>query len=390
MNRTTNLHDHYDVLICGARCAGAATAMLLARCGLRVLAIDRSPYGSDTLSTHALMRAGVVQLSRWGLLEAVKQAGTPTIATTSFHYGDEVVRVPIKSSSGVDGLYAPRRAVLDRLLVDAARAAGAHVRHGARLVGLKRSPAGRVCGAIVRPSVGAEVAIGAALVIGADGLASLVAQQVRAEAYRVGLHATTTVYGYWSGLAVAGSQWHYAPGAGAGVIPTNDGLTCVFVALPPERFRRQLRGSLAEAHRAVLAEAAPEIAEQLQGRPAQAPLRGFLGQAGFHRSAWGPGWALVGDAGYFRDPFTAHGMTDALRDAELLARAVVEGTESAFASYQATRDRLTMRFAEATDEIASFSWDLKRLNELHLVMSEAMKVEVAALQGLGGAVFMAA
>jgi len=117
--------SRYDVVIVGARCAGAATAMLLARRGLKVLLVDRSRYGSDTLSTHALMRAGVLQLHRWGVLDKIKAAGTPLIRTVSFHYDDNVVEVPLKPQDGVDGVYAPRRTVIDAALVDAAREAGA-------------------------------------------------------------------------------------------------------------------------------------------------------------------------------------------------------------------------------------------------------------------------
>jgi 2-polyprenyl-6-methoxyphenol hydroxylase-like FAD-dependent oxidoreductase len=136
----------YDVVVVGARCAGAATAMLLARRGFRVLVVDRERYGADTLSTHALMRGGVLQLHRWGILEEVKAAGTPTVRSTSFHYGDEVVEVQIKPKGGIDGLYAPRRRVIDRLLVNAARSAGAEVVYETRLVDLLRSD-NRVCGA---------------------------------------------------------------------------------------------------------------------------------------------------------------------------------------------------------------------------------------------------
>src|SRR6188472_157530 len=129
----------YDVVIVGARCAGAATALLLARRGLRVLAIDRGHYGSDTVSTHALMRAGVLQLSRWGVLEAVTTAGTPVIRSTSFHYADEVTAVQIKPQPSMEGLYAPRRTVLDRILVDAARKAGAEITFETQLVDLVHS-----------------------------------------------------------------------------------------------------------------------------------------------------------------------------------------------------------------------------------------------------------
>src|SRR5262245_23530275 len=110
--------SRYDAVIVGARCAGAATAMLLARAGMDVLLVEQGLRGTDTLSTHALMRAGVLQLFRWGLLDAIKAAGTPPIETTTFHYGDEALDIRIKPRDGVDALYAPRRTVLDPLLAD--------------------------------------------------------------------------------------------------------------------------------------------------------------------------------------------------------------------------------------------------------------------------------
>src|SRR5215469_18341552 len=131
-------NSHYDVVIAGARPAGAATAMLLARQGARVLLLDRSRYGTDTLSTHALMRGGVLQLSRWGLLEKIIAEGTPPVRRATFRYADAVVPVIIKPSHGVDALYAPRRTVLDPILVDAAFASGADVRFGIAVADVDR------------------------------------------------------------------------------------------------------------------------------------------------------------------------------------------------------------------------------------------------------------
>src|SRR5215470_6061864 len=133
----------YDAVVVGARAAGAATAMLLARRGLRVLAVDRGAYGSDTLSTHALMRLGVLQLARWGVLERIEALDTPRVSRTVFHYPDEVVDIPIKPQGAVPALFAPRRTVLDRVLVDAAVEAGAVVRHRVRLADLVRGAGGR-------------------------------------------------------------------------------------------------------------------------------------------------------------------------------------------------------------------------------------------------------
>src|SRR5436853_2587068 len=147
MDTSRHFKPHYDAVIVGARCAGAATAMLLARAGSNVLAIDRQAYGSDTMSTHALMRAGVLQLARWGLLPAVMATGTPEIRATTFHYGCEQLCLSIKPEYGVEYLCAPRRTVLDRILVDAARSAGADVHHGVARSRLDIDPRGRVVGA---------------------------------------------------------------------------------------------------------------------------------------------------------------------------------------------------------------------------------------------------
>lgn len=145
---TARTASPYDVVVVGARPAGAATAMVLARAGLRVLVVDRSRYGADTLSTHALLRGGVLQLARWGLLNEVIAAGTPPVQRSVFHYGEERIEVPIRPAAGVDALYAPRRTVLDPILVDAARDAGAEVRFGLTVTGLCRDGTGRVTGVV--------------------------------------------------------------------------------------------------------------------------------------------------------------------------------------------------------------------------------------------------
>ena len=197
-----------DVVVVGARCAGAATAMLLARAGRSVLLVDRGDYGSDILSTHALMRGGVLQLARWNLLGRIIEAGTPPVKTTTFHLGDEKVHVPIKPKFGVDALYAPRRTVLDRVLVDAAEQSGALVRFGTRLTGLSRGSDGGVDGVVLQDRAGRSVQVTAKHVVGADGMRSTVAGLVGAPVYRSGRHATAVLYGYWPDLPVDGYNWH--------------------------------------------------------------------------------------------------------------------------------------------------------------------------------------
>jgi len=369
-----------DAIIVGARCAGAATALLLARAGARVLAIDRGTYGSDTLSTHALMRGGVLQLHRWGLLPRIVAAGTPAVRATTFRYPGQEVRVDIEARHGVEALYAPRRAVLDRILVDAAREAGADVRFGTRLDALIGDGA-RVRGATIA-SGNTYHHVAADIVIGADGRYSTLADRVGAADIRTGQHASGVLYGYWRDLPVDGYQWWFRPGISGGAIPTDDDATCVFASVPSDRFHSDRRGDATVTLRRWVAEVSPEFAERLSARRQIEPTRGFGGQAGFIRRSVGPGWALVGDAGYFKDPITSHGITDALRDAELLARAIRQGTSAGLAAYERTRFELSERLFDLTDRIAAFDWTEEQLQSLHRDFSREMSREVRALVAL--------
>jgi len=372
-------HETCDVLVVGARAAGAATAMLLAERGLEVLLVDRGAYGTDTLSTHALMRGAVLQLKRWGLLQQIEAGATPPIRRTAFHYGDTVLPLALEPSHGVEALYAPRRTVLDPILVDAAKVAGATVRFRTGLVDLARDAKGRVIGAVLKGPTGATYAVAAERVIGADGAGSTVARLVAAPFEHRAAHATAVIYGYWSGLEVEGYHWHYRPGTSAGVIPTTGRETCVFAAMPPARLKG---GDYPALYRAVLAECAPGLAARLDEARLEGRLTAFAGRPGFLRRAYGPGWALVGDAGYFKDPITAHGLTDALRDAELLARAVAAGTEAALEDFATLRRALSLPLFEVTDRIAAFDWDLEQLQALHRASSKAMQPEVEHLASL--------
>jgi 2-polyprenyl-6-methoxyphenol hydroxylase-like FAD-dependent oxidoreductase len=369
----------YDAVIAGARCAGASTAMLLARQGLRVLVVDPLERGTDTLSTHALMRAGVLQLHRWGLLDAVRAADTPPIRTTTFHYAAEKIEVAIKPRDGVDALYAPRRTVLDPILVEAAVAAGAEVVHGRAVVGLLRDGSGRVRGARVAGTDRAEIDVEADLVIGADGVRSRVARLLQAEVDYAVPHRAAAIYGYWTDVGLDGNQWFYEKGGAIGTIPTNNDETCVFVALPADVFERERRNGLEDLYHGRIRQVSDNLAGRVARGENRGGLRAFAGAPGFLRRSAGLGWALVGDAGYFRDPITAHGITDALRDAESLARAVIEGGEPALHAYQAERDALVRNLLDISDRIASFEWDLDEAKELHLTLSREMSREVEVL-----------
>jgi menaquinone-9 beta-reductase len=365
---------HYDAIVVGARCAGAATAMLLARQGARVLLVDSARPGTDTMSTHALMRGAVMLLERWGLAEPLRAAGTPQVSRTSFIYGTAALDLDIRPEEGVETLMAPRRYLLDAMLARAAAEAGAELRYETACVGLLRDEAGRVCGARLASSDGRTEEVRAALVIGADGKRSRVARLVGAPVTREAGHSVACAYQYVTDLPDRGYRWHFDLGAAGGLIPTNDGRTCAFVALPEAR-AKDLRGAPlpALAHRHL-----PCMAADMEGAVPEAAPVIFAGMRGYFRRCAGPGWALVGDASWFRDPMTAHGITDAFRDAALLAEAVTTGT---LPGYEALRDRLSGPIFEVSDRIASFDWSLGELAGLHKALNRAMKANQAWIAG---------
>ena len=375
--------NRYDVIVVGD------PAMLLARGGARVLLLDRGRHGTDTVSTHALMRAGVMQLSRWGLLDAVAASGAPPVRRTLFHYDDgETVQVSIRPYGGVDALYAPRRHVLDALLVDSAAAAGVEVRHGTTVTALLRDRYSRVHGVRAVDAAGRRVEVCAPVTIGADGIRSVVADQVGAPVIRQGSHAGAVLYRYLTDLPVAGYEWAYGDRAAAGMIPTNDSATGVFVSTTPARMRTLRKLGQEEAFGALLHQVAPGLAARASDATPAGRIHGWAGVAGYVRRSWGPGWALVGDAGYFKDPITAHGITDGLRDAELLAEAVLEVLDGAvpecvpLSRYQRTRDRLSSRLLDVTEAVAGYDWDNERIRGLLRQVSAAMSDEVEHLQAL--------
>jgi len=378
----------WDAIVVGGRVAGASTALLLARAGLRVLVVDRARRGSDTLSTHALMRGGVLQLRRWGLLDRVAATGAPPVGRVTFHYGPESLPVALRPSAGVDELYAPRRTVLDGLLVDAADEAGARVAFGWTVTDLARDGSGRVVGVVLRDHGGAVRTELARLVVGADGRGSVVATRAGAATIAVGAHTAAYAYGYWPAGDLDGYHWYYGDGLSAGAIPTNDGLACVFVGGPPAavaaatRHRRPLA-----VQRELLARIDGDLAA-LAAVPPDGPVRVFRGLPARLRRPYGPGWALVGDSGWWKDPLSTHGITAALHDAELLAAAVVAGSESeraaelALSCYQERRDRLALPMHPVVDRLASHEWDLVEVRRLLRGLSTLMATEVDAILDL--------
>lgn len=381
-------HDHtgpYDVVVVGGRVAGASTAMLLARRGHRVLVVDRERPGRDTLSTHAFMRPGIVQLARWGVLDRIVDAGTPAVRRVTFHYGDDPLPIDITQP-----LYAPRRTVLDPILVAAAVEAGVEFRYGVHVTGVLRSDAGRVIGIEGRDATGAAITERAALTIGADGRRSLIAQAVAAPVTRTAAGAGAVIYGYWQGIDTTGYEWCFNDGTTAGLMPTNDGSACVWVSAPAAVLLPGMRADReGEVHR-VLAATTTDVARRVRAGTRQGVLRGAVATPSTLRRPWGAGWALVGDAGCVMDPITAQGMSDAVRDAELLARAVDDALTGrapegiALRGYEQQRDALSAAIFDATAAVSSFAWGLSELRQHHRMLSDGMQQATAVLTALDG------
>jgi flavin-dependent dehydrogenase len=347
----------YDAIIVGARCAGSPTAMLLARRGHRVLLVDRATFPSDTTSTHLIHPPGVASLERWGLLDQVIATGSPPIDTYAFDFGP----FTISGAPGTDETpvaYAPRRTVLDKLLVDAASDAGAEVRERFTVESLVVED-GRVVGIRGHSKGGKSVTELARVVIGADGRYSLVADAVDAEEYDEKPRLQVSYYTYWSGLPMNGRfESSIRPGLGFAAWPTNDDLTLLIAGRPIDEFDA-VRRDIEAAYLATL-EIAPAFADRVRGAKRE---ERFVGTAvrGYFRKPFGPGWALVGDAGYNKDFITAQGIHDAFRDAELCAAALDEAFdgrrsfENALGEYQVRRDEQVLPMYEFTAELAALA-----------------------------------
>jgi flavin-dependent dehydrogenase len=348
----------YDAIVIGARCAGSPTAMLLAGKGHRVLLVDKAAFPSDTMSTHLVHPPGVAALERWGLLEELEATGCPPVEHYSFDFGPVSVAGSPQPIDGVARAYGPRRTILDKILVDAAAKAGAEVREEFTVEEIVMDD-GRVAGIRGHSKGGDAVTESAKVVIGADGKHSLLAKAVSPESYNERPSQLAMYYAYWSDLPVSGFETTIRAEnrRGWAALPTHDGLTCMPFGWPVEEFKAN-RGDIEGNFFAAL-DLAPEFAERVRGAKRESKFIGSAELPGYFRKPFGPGWVLVGDAGYHKNPITAMGINDAFRDAELVADALNDAFaerrsfDEGMASYQQSRDEAAMPVYEFTCEFAT-------------------------------------
>ncbi len=350
----------YDALIVGARCAGAATGMLLARQGYRVLIVDQAGFPSDVrLSTHLVWHAGVDLLARWGLLDALRRSNCPPLTDFALDLGEMVLHGQPPGSE-VGAAFAPRRVVLDQILLDAAISAGAEFRPGLSFDSTVVED-GRVVGIVAKPAKGEPVTLRCKLLIGADGSHSKVARAVNSAAYdefpkEQGSYNT---YSYFSGVNLDSVTFISRPQRMAYAWRTNDGQVLAGM-MQPAADARAMRSDVEESFFAEFDAMSPDLAARLRaGQREDDWLSAAI--ATFCRQPAGPGWALVGDAGVTMDPITAAGITNALRDAALLSELAAEGLsgrtslDEALAPYESRRNAISQPLHMFTQQMAALA-----------------------------------
>jgi flavin-dependent dehydrogenase len=377
----------YDTIVVGARCAGSPTAMLLARKGHRVLLVDKATFPSDTMSTHIIHPPGVAALKRWHLLQRLQDTGCPEIARYSVDFGPITISGRPRPAQGLSQAYCPRRIVLDKLLVDAAVEAGAEMQESFTVDDILIED-GRVMGIRGHSNGNAPVTRTARVVVGADGLRSVVAKAVRPQQYNERPAISAQYYAYFSGLPTSGLEIYIRPDRAFGLAPTNNGLTMGVVAWPHAEFeanRRDVEGNCLRAF-----ELAPDVHKRVRSARLETRFVGTGILPNFFRKPYGAGWVLVGDAGYHKDPITAQGISDAFRSAEAVANALDDSfaervsLDDAMARYQRVRDDAAMPIFELTCEFAKIEPPPPEMQQLLGAVygnDEAMSDFVSVLAG---------
>lgn len=380
----------YDAIIIGARCAGSPTAMLLARRGFKVLLVDRATFPSDTISTHILWPHGAESLARWGLLDTLAASGLPPICRRmTFDVGPFALGGTIPDANDGMGGFCPRRTVLDFMLVNAAAASGVEVRESFAVDELVMT-GDTVVGVRGHGTGGTAVEERARVIIGADGVTSFVARTARAPEYDARPVAACAYYSYFSGVAQADIELYVREHCAFGGAPTNDGLHLVMVNWPTREFA-DVRADI-EGHVWRALEKAPDFLSRVRNGRREDKWYGTAGVPGYFRKPYGEGWALVGDAGYNRDPITAQGISDAFIDAELLTEALStwlsgEGVfETLMEAHEAARNERVRPMYEFTAQLATLEPPPPGMQSLFGALRHNQEATNAFLSAITGAI----
>ena len=338
--------EHVDAVVVGSRCAGAAAAIALARRGRTVVTLDSASFPSDTLSTHLLFPNHWAELERLGARHRVL-ALDPPLHT---HGGLAAPGVEVVGAySPYEGLNVGscvRRPGLDLALVDTARDAGAEVRERVRVTDLITAPSGRVTGVHFTTRDGTTGSINAKLVIGADGRRSTIARLVGATEHHSWPNQRMMAFAYYEDThddeRQLAMQWRDVDDL-VTVFPC-DGGQLIALLMPPVHRAAEFRTDADAAFDAVVGRI-PAFAERLRGCTRLGKIRTSISHPSYFRHSHGPGWALTGDAGHFKDPVTAQGIRDALRFGRLLGEAVAphlddeRALDAALAAWEDDRDK---------------------------------------------------
>ncbi len=346
----------YDAIIVGARIAGAATALGLARRGARVLLLDAATFPSDTLSTHLLWSDALAALDRLGLLDATLATGAPPIERIRLAFGRHGNEAAIPTQGDLPPLMSVRRIVLDELLLDRVRRTPGITFHEGVTIDAVTRTAGVVDGVRgVARRGGVAFMAHAGIVVGADGRHSAVARAVGAAEYDVVPPILATYYRYYRDVAPLDpatlEAYRDAEGGFCYLFPCDAGLWTLALSFPQADFDRVRRDHETELAAQIARKGG--LGARLVSAEAVSSWRGAGDLTNFFREAAGPGWALVGDAGYHRDPITGRGIADALRTAELLVAALAHPLgerAAALAEYGRGRDALVRPLYDFTVE----------------------------------------
>lgn len=324
------MNDRVDVLVVGGRCAGAPLATWLARAGVSVAVADRATFPSDTLSTHVFQGGAIAALQRLGVLEEVLATGAPGVrhGRIRFGAGDDVLEAEVPMpmpAPGLPAMLCVRRVALDEILHRAAAEGGAQMLDGWGFAEPLRD-GDRVVGARLRTRDGLERSIRAGVVVGADGRNSTVARHVSASSYSVLPTERFGYFAYYEGVATGDPPmidivrddrlYGFGMPADAGLY-----LACV---MPPAADYRDFAADIDAGWERELARL-PRVGELAAGGSRVGRPRGLRPVDTFLRESAGPGWALVGDAGHFKDPSPGQGIADAMRQAERLSEEIAAG-----------------------------------------------------------------